>query len=210
LLRKVALKEFTPPSASEISKLLDHNAVVTVEGMRQLILDELEEFQSHIKGGEFNSYDVFWPGGKRVDENTGRDRIAERLQLRLQFQNMTVTPEHQLKDEKRCDFTIAKTLSGHRRLLVTEVKGQWHKDLYTAAVAQLHERYSIHPDAEQQGVYLVLWFGPDEKVANRKNETIDSPRALKKSIVDQMPPELITFVDVFVLDLSTNHGKHSG
>ena len=59
-------------------------------------------------------------------------------------------------------------IDGKRRLLVTEVKGQWHNKLYTAAAAQLHERYSIHPDAEQQGIFLVIWFGVDEKVAGRK------------------------------------------
>jgi hypothetical protein len=32
----------------------------------------------------------------------------------------------------------------------------------------LYDRYSIHPDAEQQGIYLVIWFGSDELVANKK------------------------------------------
>ena len=202
LRRKEALRDFAPPSASEITKLLDQNAVVTVEGLRQLVLDELGKFQKDIKGGEFNSVAPFYNDSKRIDENGARDRIAERLQLRLQNQNITVTTEHQLKDAKRCDFTVAKLLNGQRRMLVTEVKGQWHKELYTAASVQLHERYSINPGAEQQGVYLVLWFGVDEKVANHKTHSIGSPEALKESVIGQMPEELIPFIDVFVLDLS--------
>jgi len=46
-------------------------------------------------------------------------------------------------------------LDGKRRLLVIEAKGQWHPGLYSAATSQLYERYSVHPDTEQQGVYLV-------------------------------------------------------
>ncbi|MEP3347739.1 MAG: hypothetical protein ABJN34_05145 [Litoreibacter sp.] len=85
---------------------------------------------------------------------------------------------------------------------MVEVKGQWHKELYTAAAAQLHERYSIHPDAANQGIYLALWFGPDEKVAALKNTEITSAQGLKESIQKQMPTELIPVIDVFVLDVS--------
>ena len=66
----------------------------------------------------------------------------------------------------------------------------------------LYERYSIHLDAEQQGVYLILWFGPDEKVAGLKKHQIKNAQAFKKSILAEMPTELAVLVDVFVLDVS--------
>ena len=216
-LRKKALRDFEPPSPQETVNLLDHNAVVTVESLRELIIQELKDFQKAIDGGEFNSAAVFYDTIKSYDkkakkhskvfnrksENESTERIAERLNLRLQSQGILITPEHQLQALKRSDFTVTKMIGGVRRLLVTEVKGQWHDELYTAAVAQLHERYSIHPDAEQQGVYLVLWFGPEEKVAGLKKHQIENAEALKKSIVAKMPPELAVLVDVFVLDVST-------
>ena len=95
-------------------------------------------------------------------------------------------------------------INGSRRLLVTEVKGQWHDELYSVASAQLHERYSIHPDAEQQGVYLVIWFGSEEKVAGRKKHGITSAQELKVSIEEKVPPELKGLIDVFVQDVSRN------
>ncbi len=107
-----------------------------------------------------------------------------------------------MKSENRTDFTATKIIGGKRRLLVVEVKGQWHKELYAAASAQLYDRYSIHPDAEQQGVYLVIWFGGDELVANKKNTTINSALELKTSIEQTLPPELVGLIDVFVLDVS--------
>lgn len=141
-------------------------------------------------------------GAVRVDENTARNRIVERLQQRLQALDASVVIEHHMAQGNRCDFTAAKMIDGQRRLLVCEVKGQWHAELYTAAAEQLDKRYASHPDAARQGIYLALWFGPDEKIANRKRHSIKSAQELRTAILEKMPLELHGFVDVFVLDLS--------
>lgn len=128
--------------------------------------------------------------------------IAERLNLRLEPQGISIIPEHQMKAQNRSDFTASKLIGGRRRLLVTEVKGQWHRELYTAASAQLYDRYSIHPDAEQQGIFLAIWFGENETVAGRKSHGIKSAQELKVSIEAALPTDLRGFIDVFVLDVS--------
>ena len=199
--RMKALRDFEPPIPQEIVGRLDHDTVVTVEGLRQLVIQELQDFQKAIDGGEFNSADRFYEKGERLGEVRSTEIIAERLNLRLEPQSISVTPEHQLKNATRCDFTVTKMIAGKRRLLVTEVKGQWHDELYTAASAQLHERYAIHPDAEQQGIFLVIWFGVEEKVAGRRNHGIGSAQALKSNIESTLPPELTGLIDVFVLDV---------
>jgi hypothetical protein len=201
LVRKKALRDFEPPTPEEIVNRLDRDEVITVEGLRQLVIQELQKFQKTIDGGEFNSVDRFYEKGKHLDEVRSTLIIAERLNLMLERQGITVTPEHQLKSAKRSDFTVTKMIGGRRRLLVAEVKGQWHRELYTAASAQLHERYSIHPAADQQGLFLAIWFGADEKVAGRKKHGIGSAQELKSSIEAQLPPELSGLIDVFVLDV---------
>ena len=202
LERKKALRDFKPPSNGEIVTMLDHDTVVTVEGLRQLVLHELFKLQSAIDGGEFNTAERFYAGAKRLHEEPCTRIIAERLSLILQPQNITVTPEHHLKFNKRCDFTTSKVLAGKRRLLVTEVKGQWHRELYEAASDQLNDLYAIHPEAEQQGIYLVIWFGSDEKVAGIKNHGISSAMELKDKLERELPDELKGLIDVFVLDVS--------
>lgn len=202
LIRKRALRDFTPPLPQEIIKLLDSNEVVTVEGLRKLVLYELHRYQQDINGGEFNSAERFYEKGERLDEVRSTEIIAERIKLRLEPQNITVTPEHQLKDRNRSDFTVTKIIAGQRHLLVTEVKGQWHRELYKAASAQLYERYSIHPDAEHQGIFLVIWFGANEEVAGRKMHGIESAQMLKIDIEAKLPAELLGLIDVFVLDVS--------
>jgi hypothetical protein len=124
------------------------------------------------------------------------------LRLRLEPKGITITPEHQLQNANRCDITFSKMIDNQRRLLVLESKGQWHSELYTAASAQLSQRYSVHPHAEQQGIYFVLWFGPDEKVANITNHGITTAHELKVILESQLPIELRGLIDIFVLDVS--------
>ncbi|MCE9732101.1 hypothetical protein [Pectobacterium sp. IFB5596] len=201
-LRKKALRDFEPPTPDEIVQHLDCDSVVTVEGLRQLVLQELHDFQKSIDGGEFNSADRFYEKNERLDEVKSTEIIAERLNLRLEPQGISITPEHQLKGQNRSDFTASKLIGGKRRLLVTEVKGQWHRELYSAASAQLYDRYSIHPDAEQQGIFLAIWFGESKTVAGRKLHSIKTAQELKISIEAVLPVVLRGLVDIFVLDVS--------
>ncbi len=205
LERQKALRDFEPPSPSKVVAMLDKSEILTVEGLRALIIDELTAYQADLNGSETTSKDVFYKNfekGERLGEVPAALRIADRFRLLLKGQGIVVEPEKQMQAATRCDITFTKMIDNVRKLLVVEVKGQWHKDLYTAAAAQLHERYSIHPDAAQQGVYLVLWFGPDEQIAGLKNKTIATAEELKKSIEKKLPNELATLVDVFVLDVS--------
>lgn len=206
-IRKKALTDFEPPTPDEIVQHLDCESVVTVEDLRQLVLQELQDFQKAIDGGEFNSADRFYEKNDRLDEVKSTEIIAERLNLRLQPQGITITPEHQLKGKNRSDFTASKMIGGRRRLLVTEVKGQWHRELYSAASAQLYDRYSIHPDAEQQGIFLVIWFGESETVAGRKTHGIKTAQELKIGIQAVLPADLRGLIDVFVLDVA-RRSKH--
>ncbi|MGN4980900.1 hypothetical protein ACTFBY_05560 [Aeromonas dhakensis] len=201
-IRKRALRDFTPPLPQEIIKLLNGNEAVTVEGLRKRVLQELQTYQQEIYGGEFNPADRSYQSDKRLDEKPATKIIAERLHHRLEPLGISVTIEHELKDENRSDFTATKMVSGQRRLLVTEVKGQWHRELYKAASAQLYDRYSIHPDAEHQGIFLVIWFGANEEVAGRKKHGIKSAQMLKIDIEAKLPAELLGLIDVFVLDVS--------
>lgn len=206
-LRNKALRNFEAPTAAKIVDLLDNNAVVTVEGLRQLVIQELQSYQKEIDGGEFNVADRFYTKDKslndvHLDEVRSVEIIAERLNTVFHPQNITITAEHQTRNQNRIDITAAKMLDGKRRLLVIEAKGQWHSELFSAATTQLHERYSIHPDAEHQGIYLVIWFGTDVKVAGRKAGHITTAKELKESIEKTLPLELKGLIDVFVLDVS--------
>ncbi|MCK6858933.1 NACHT domain-containing protein [Enterobacter bugandensis] len=201
-IRKQALYNYTPPSPIEVVKTLNFDTIVTVESLRQYLLHELHSFQNVLNGGEFNTTNRFYQGNEHQSENESTAIIAERLSIKFESQGIIITPEHQLKNLNRCDFTASKIINGKRCLVVVEVKGQWHRDLFKAASSQLYDLYSIHPDAEQQGIFLVLWFGKNVPVAGRKKHEIQSPQELKTRIENLLPFELKNYIDIFVLDLS--------
>jgi hypothetical protein len=124
------------------------------------------------------------------------------LQDRLAALNIAVVIEHHMADGNRCDMTASTSIEGSEFLLVVEVKGQWHRNLFTAASTQLADRYAIYPSAAKQGVYLVLWYGAGERVAGRIEPSISSPDELRKRIIESMPLELQRSIDTVVLDLS--------
>jgi hypothetical protein len=201
-IRQKQLQDFTVPRASEVVDLLDTGHIASIEDLRALLLDELAELQKWIDGSETNPISLFWPHAKRVDENTARNRIVERLQVRFLALDTSVVIEHQMAAGNRCDFTLTKMVQGTRKLLVCEVKGQWHSELFTAAKTQLNERYTIHPDASLQGVYLVLWFGNEEKVAGLVNSEFGSAAELQRAVIASLPLDILGMIDVFVLDVS--------
>jgi hypothetical protein len=145
---------------------------------------------------------VFYSGDKRVNENKARDRIVDRLQDLFRALNLGVVVEHQMAKQKRCDFTASAVIDKSQVILVIELKGQWNPELYTAASVQLAGRYTIYPGAANQGVYLVLWFGVDERIAGRRDPSITSPALLREEIIKRMPAELAGKIDVYVLDVS--------
>ncbi|MEL0606652.1 hypothetical protein V6250_21315, partial [Pseudoalteromonas undina] len=55
-----ALRDFEPPSSTNMVDFFDNNAVVSVEGLRQLIVLELISYQKYIDGGEFNTGNRFY------------------------------------------------------------------------------------------------------------------------------------------------------
>lgn len=200
--REIALQDFRAPHPSEITNLLDDSEVASVEDLRALMVEELSVVQKWLDGAETDPLDSFYSGGTRVDENTARNRIVDRLQGRMAALGLSVVVERHMSHGNRCDITASTTIEGNVSLLVIEVKGQWNKELYTAASAQLDQRYAIHPDAAKQGVYLALWYDNGEKVAGLSDPTITTAVELKDRIISGMSEELRNRIDVVVLDLS--------
>lgn len=201
-IRKKGLCDFKLATSSEIFALIDMGGIASVEDMRALLIEELEVAQLWLKGAETDPLDMFWPQGKRVDENTARNRIVERLQVRMTALNTSVVIEHHMVGSNRCDFTATKVIDGRSHLLVCEVKGQWHPKLFSAPANQLSDLYAVHPNAASQGIYLVLWFGAEVRVAGKKNHGFTTPEELRSAILTAIPSELNGLIDVYVLNLS--------
>ncbi len=200
--RKNLLQNFTAPTPEAVCGLLDSSRVSTVEDLRALVLEELRTAERWFRQSETDPIASFYVGEKHVNENTARNRIVERLEPRLRQLDVIVSIESAMARQNRSDFIAVSSIEGRRACLVVEVKGQWHPQLYDAASTQLYERYSHHPDAAEQGIYLVLWFGPKVKIAGRIRHGIQNPTQLEEAIRDGLPSSIRGVIDIIVLDLS--------
>lgn len=200
--RRLAHGDYRAPSAADVAALLEKRSIASVEDMRALMLEALSEVESQIRYAETDTIDTFYTNGTHVDENTARNRIVEHLRSYMTAHRLSVVIEHHMAQGNRCDITATEMIAGRRRLLTIEVKGQWHGELFTAASAQLDKRYSSNPDAEQQGIYLILWFGPHVEVAGTINTKYKTSEALREAIVEAMPAEMRGRIDVKMADLS--------
>jgi hypothetical protein len=200
--RAISLRDFTPPSAAAVRAALDQGRPASVEHMRRIVVEFLGHLQDDVVGGDLGVIDQFYEKGQRLGENAATRRIVNWLRPRLEPLGFADVIEHQLAGGNRCDITCSIQTPAGRRMLVVEVKGQWNAELFTAAQMQLADRYAVHPTAEEQGVYLVLWFGADEKIAGLKNHENLQPIGLKEKLEEGLPVELGGKIDVVVLDLA--------
>jgi hypothetical protein len=111
------------------------------------------------------------------------------------------SPEGHLADDKRCD--IECMLPGV--MVPIEVKGQWHKDLWTAADRQLDLLYTNDWRAER-GIYIVLWFGDDSaKKPKKPPAAIEPPHSaneLRTTLEQQSSTTREGRTAIVVLDLT--------
>ena len=91
--------------------------------------------------------------------------------------------------------------------LPIEIKGQWHKDVWDAAIEQLAAKYAIDHQAEDHGIYIVLWFGnkinKDKKLKPHpdKLDPPETPEDLERMLKERLPEVKRSLIDVYVVDL---------
>jgi hypothetical protein len=107
--------------------------------------------------------------------------------------------EADMPQGKRADIVFH-----HEELwLPVEAKRQQHPDLWMAIEHQLERLYTGHWQAEEQGVFLVFWFGQQFKVPTRTDGGSKPTTASElQTALDAHPAVRAGRVQVIVLDLS--------
>jgi hypothetical protein len=205
-LRRTSAMATTRPGPAEVANFIDAGLPASVEQIRALVMELFQELQREVQAGHTGLRDQFYDGGRRLNEIRGMARVAAWLRPRLAPLNIHDVVEHQLEERNRCDLTATRMVNGTARMLAIEGKGQWHRDLFGAAATQLADRYAMHPDADEQGIFFVLWYGPEVVVAGLSRHEYRSAEDLRTSITAQLPDDLRGRIDVYVLDVSPAAG----
>lgn len=150
--RKRVEAEWRSLELNTVISAIKDSPPTTASQFLAILLEELATVQAKIKGSDINWYRDFFDGGEPAVEERCRDTIIKMFGM-LPF-GIKAMPEGVLADSKRCDIIC---LLGDMMIPI-EIKGQWHRDLWTAADNQLDLLYTNDHRAER-GIYLVLWFG---------------------------------------------------
>ena len=170
---------FHAPDPTEVALALANLAPANPSDLRALVMQHLADLQAQWRGADTFALKLFWrdAGHAPKPENDCRDLLLDRLRLRLKPLNILVGREHSAAQDKRVDQCAEFMRDGQRIALPIEVKKEDHPRLWTAWHDQLQRLYTIDPDAQGYGLYLVLWFSA---------KTTPHPEGLKPCDAEQL------------------------
>lgn len=191
---------YRPMTLHALHTIVTDQAPIDIKDLQAFMLEELTVVQAKIDGDDIDSWRGFFSDeGKPYGEERCRDHLLGLL--RQGCQDVTMNPETHVAADKRVDITCE--LPGSKRLPI-EIKGQWNRDLWTAADQQLDRLYTSDWRAEAHGIYLILWFGHEvgKKLKGLRGLTKPStPDELRELLVSRSSAAQQGRVAVVVLDL---------
>ena len=135
-------------------------------------------------------------------ENQCRDRLLGLLGPKLLARGVVLNKESAHAGDKRADLRAEIVVGDRRRVVPIEIKSEGHAQVWTAWRDQLDGLYVTHPDAEDVGIYLVLWFGRRPKSRGRGHVAPRTAHELQSQLRSLIPATDAVRLPVRVLDLS--------
>ena len=158
---------FAYPSIDAIRQTLANKRPANAADLSALVTNRLERLAREIRDGVASPWRQFWNEAKGDLPMTPRheDRCRDQLLWLLKEGSsaglgVDWQPEGHYADDKRADIRVS--FGGFN--VPVEIKKSMHRELWTAVSKQLVSKYTRDPAAHGYGVYVVLWFGVQQKV----------------------------------------------
>ena len=136
-------------------------------------------------------------------ENSCRDYLLEQLERLLLKYDVSAQPEAHQAEDKRADKELSYTWNGKIFRLPVEIKLDHSSDLWRAIHNQLIPYYTIAPETEGRGLFLVIWFNHEKMPTHPQGlPPPKSAEQLAAMLKETMTPQEQKLIDVFVLDVS--------
>lgn len=199
--RQLVESAYTPPKLEEIGAVIADLAPASGSDLLAFMIEELEIVQAKVKSDDVDSWRGFYDDqGNPFDEERCRHYLL--TLLRQEAKDIGLVPEAHAAANKKVDITCSV---GQLRLPI-EIKGQWHRELWTAADKQLDTLYTPDWQAGGFGIYLILWFGEQPSPKRLKGpgggkSKPSTPVELHEMLTAESPAAREGRVKVFVLDL---------
>jgi hypothetical protein len=205
--RKCVEQGYSPPTIREIATILDAGPPGSAADLQAVMLENLNVVQAMLRGSDVDWYRGFLrENGRHEDEEPCRDELIK--MQRVVDASLEYIPESHGADDKRVDIVVR---AGARLTLPVEIKGQWHRDLWTSADLQLDHLYVTDWRAER-GIYLVLWFGGATVLTKPPAGIVppSTPEELREALRATSRAAQAGRVDVVVFDLTRPELSSSG
>lgn len=212
----IAEQSFSLPSPLQVALTLQNKTPANPSDLMAVALDALHTVQQTLRNSDTNRLNRFWTvdtAGKRprpphLPEPECRNRIADWLRADLAAMDVSVVIENQHGAQNQSDIVLrVRTPTHEDMLLPIEIKGDWNRELWTAATEQLAKQYANEPRCHGQGIYLVLWLGShrgDAKAPKQHpNHPTNTPADLQKHLqLEARQKSSDQDIRVVVLDVS--------
>lgn len=201
------------PGVKQVRAALDDLAPANAADLAALGLDRLGELSTTIRQANTNEWGQYWnedehgrPSAPKHEESC-RNALLAHLK-RLLPPEVDAQPEGRYAANRRADIRLSCS-SFH---VPIEIKKQSHPSLWRAARDQLVALYTSDPATGGHGIFLVLWFGGDEKTTldetgTRPANPEDLKQRLDAGLVRQLPSDQLRKIGVRVIDVSKPCGR---
>ena len=153
-------------NVSQTNRLLNNQRPANAGDLKALTEAVIEEVSDWVRNGDTDDYRQYWNEDSHrkllspKHEEACRDALLSALGQRLT--QYAVEPEAHRADDARADAVVA-VRGVHGFEVPIETKKNTSPDLWRALHDQLILKYARDPRASGCGLYVVFWFGADQK-----------------------------------------------
>ena len=190
---------FAPPAPDKLIAALRDGAPANAADLRELVVDRLQQISKEMRTTNANLWRQFWNEDTKSPkhENACRDALLALLRPRLP-EGCDAQPEGQHAANKRSDIRIATSDWS----VPVEIKKNAHSEVWSAVRNQLLPRYTNDPATEGLGIYLVLWFGPEQTASVPAGRKPTTPDAMRDRLLADLTSEERRRAVVIVMDVT--------
>ena len=220
--------DYRHPDIEQVCQTLGDGPPANPADLAAHLVDRLDEIARKIRGGSTSDWRQYWnvdsynrplrqvpreahhshdsPPCQKPEDGC-RDNLLSDLQEKLKPLRIDAQPEGPYANDKRADIRVF--YAGFN--VPVEIKKNSHPKLWSAIRNQLIAKYTIDPDTDGYGIYLVFWFG--EKYTRTPSSSDGYPanaEEMKKWLEDSLSPDEARKISVCVIDVSIPEGKSAG
>ncbi len=188
----------------QVCQTLNDGTPANPGDLAALVMDRLDEIARKIRGGSTSDWRQYWNVDQynrptcEKPEDACRDNLLSDLQNRLEQLDIDAQPEGQYANDNRADIRVSY---GDFQVPV-EIKKNMHRDLWSALRNQLIAQYTIDPNTDGYGIYLVFWFGKDRTQPPPSGTRPANAEKLKNRLEATLSPDEARKISVCVIDVS--------